>query len=104
MSNPRKGIGRWSVYSKKDIRFIFPSMVDGEIVTQKSTHNPLKINHRILQISLLNGILCTRSSKLVCPTLHFRIKSLKHFWSLHTINTPQQNCGEGGGQCECRQR
>src|SRR5277367_5688604 len=104
MSNPRKGIGRWSAYSKKDIRFIFPAMVDGEIVTQKSTHHPLKINHRILQISLLNCIFCTRSSEFLRPTLHLRIKSLKHFRSLDTLSNATQLRWGGGGQCERRRR
>ena len=62
--------------SKNDIRLsFFQSMVDC-----------------ILQISL-NSIFRTHS-KLLCPTLHLRIKILKLFWTLH-YQHPQIKKGEG---------
>jgi hypothetical protein len=60
-------------YGKEDIRFALPSMIDGEIITQKPTHDPLEIHVPSVGGSFFDCVFCRRSFEVVGCSCHLGI-------------------------------
>ena len=69
-------------YSKDDIVFGFPAVVDGEIVTEESMDDPFKVDFRIFHDVLFDGIFGGCSCEIVGCTWHLWIETLELFGTL----------------------
>ena len=82
-------------YSKKNIGFPLPSMVDREIIAQESTHNPLKVNICSLKDAVFDRVLRRSSLEFIGCARHLWIETLKLLGALQLGYSTRVE-----GQCE----